>query len=443
MTRFGARVLVWMLLFFAGLAGPASAGGPIVALFEMEDRGSKVDGEILANLIDYLAARLTEGGYQVVPLDQVRERIRSLKSESSKVCYDQNCQIELGRELAAQKTLATKILRIGKSCQVTAVMYDLKRAATETAATEEATCEVDPLLEAVKKIALKLCAPLARAEQKADSNLAAFEALAKTVASEKAEKERMEKAWAIVSAIARDEQVQKKKRIEALKQYLASFPPDGPYCAEAERMLKELQSSALLIKTQPDHAEVFLGREAIGRSPLTQELRPGRYEIAARLPGHREARVTVNLEPEKSGEIILTLEPLPAPPPAPVAPVATVPPAEGANVRAALPERPMPALTLWGHVGVWSGVGCLALGAAGLGMGLKYASDFDGGDLSAEDKARTWTGVMWAGFGLGAALVATGVVLWLLAPGEAPGSGAGVGPTSDGRGLALSFGGRW
>jgi hypothetical protein len=141
------------LLIALLLAGQTAwASGPIVALFEMEDRGSKLDREVLINLIDYLAARLTEGGYQVVPLDQVRERILAVKAASTKACYDQHCQIELGRELAAQKTLATKILRIGKSCQVTAVLYDLQRATTETAATEEAACEVDPLLEAIKKL---------------------------------------------------------------------------------------------------------------------------------------------------------------------------------------------------------------------------------------------------------------------------------------------------
>jgi hypothetical protein len=141
---------------------PAAAGdGPIVALFDPQDKGSDLSPQTLENLADFLAARLAQGGYQVVPRDQIRERLRAAQKESYKECYDQSCQIELGRELAAQKTLATKILRIGDKCQVTAELYDLRRATTELAATAEAVCQQEAsLLEAVKSIAEQLVKPL-------------------------------------------------------------------------------------------------------------------------------------------------------------------------------------------------------------------------------------------------------------------------------------------
>jgi len=445
MPRTRTLGLVCALLSLGLAPAPALARGPIVALFGMEDRGEVLEQAVRDNLIEYLAARLTEGGFQVVPLDQVRERIRSLRLESVKACYDQNCQIELGRELAAQKTLATKILRIGKSCQVTAVLYDLKLAATESAATEEAVCEIDPLMEAVKKIATRLCAPLAAAELKADEGLAEFEELAKKVASERAAKKRMEQAWQLVAGIAKDDQVQKAKRVEALQKFLAAFPKDGPYYAEAERLLRELASSALLIKTNPDGAEIRVAGELIGRAPLTREFRPGQHEISASLAGHREARVTVSTEPERNGEVILTLEPLPPPPP--IAPVPVPPPAEaapGPEAAAGAPARPMHPLEVWGHVSLWTGVACLALGGVGLGVGLGYSADFEDGDLAAEDKARSMTGLMWAGLALGAVLTATGGILWGLAPDEPAAVVApSLAPTADGQGLGLSLGGRW
>lgn len=66
----------------------------------------------------------------------------------------------MGRELSAQKTLATTILKIGDSCQVTSVLYDLKKATTELAASAEASCEEKALLGAVRDVAERLSRPL-------------------------------------------------------------------------------------------------------------------------------------------------------------------------------------------------------------------------------------------------------------------------------------------
>jgi len=129
---------------------------PIVAVFDMEDRGAGLSKATLNNLTDYLAAMLTEGGYQVIPRTQIRERLKQQQTESYKQCFDQSCQIELGKELAAQKSLATKVLKIGKKCRVTGDLYDLKRAASERAATAGSGCSEDELLAAVEEVAAKL-----------------------------------------------------------------------------------------------------------------------------------------------------------------------------------------------------------------------------------------------------------------------------------------------
>jgi hypothetical protein len=127
-----------------------------VAVFDMEDRGAGLSRETLNNLTDYLAAMLTEGGYQVIPRDQIRERLKQQRKESYKKCFDQSCQIELGKEMAAQKSLATKVLKIGKKCRVTGDLYDLRRAASEKAATAGSGCSEDELLAAVEEVAAKL-----------------------------------------------------------------------------------------------------------------------------------------------------------------------------------------------------------------------------------------------------------------------------------------------
>ena len=153
--KYLATILIWAVLTTAGSAARADEK-PIVAVFDMEDRGSNVDKLILGNLTDYLSSRLAEGGYRVVPRDDIRARLKEQKTESYKECYDQSCQIELGRELAAEKTLSSKIMRIADTCQVTAVLYDLKKSATEKAANVEAKCDEASLLAAVKTIASNL-----------------------------------------------------------------------------------------------------------------------------------------------------------------------------------------------------------------------------------------------------------------------------------------------
>jgi len=133
-------------------AGP----GPILIVFDMEDRGSGLDTQVLTNLSDYLAVLMAEGGYQVVPRSQVKDRIKKQQLESKKECYDQSCQVELGRELAAQKSLATQIFKIGGVCRVTASLFDLRKAATEKAASGGGSCEEKELLAAVEQIAKKM-----------------------------------------------------------------------------------------------------------------------------------------------------------------------------------------------------------------------------------------------------------------------------------------------
>ncbi|NMB74482.1 MAG: hypothetical protein GYA21_05060 [Myxococcales bacterium] len=98
-------------------------------------------------------------------------------------------------------------------------------------------------------------------------------------------------------------------------------------------------------------------------------------------------------------------------------------------------ERPRSALNLWGHVTLWSGAGVSALGFAFLGLALKEANAYDIGEVGSLAKTRTFTGLMWASFGAGAALMAAGLTLWLLDDGTSatvaatplPGGGASVG----------------
>jgi hypothetical protein len=102
--------------------------------------------------------------------------------------------------------------------------------------------------------------------------------------------------------------------------------------------------------------------------------------------------------------------------------------------------------SLWGHVTFWGGVGLVAFGGAAAGLSASAASDYEAGDLGAEDTSKTWAGVMYAGFGIGAALITTGVLLWLLGPDEVQEgvvTTATVIPDVENGGAVLSIGWSW
>ncbi len=155
----GRLTLCVMFVFLQVSAVSAeTTNKPIVAVFDVEAKGAKdLDAAFLDGLSDFLAARLVETGqFQVVPRSALKERLAASKKESFKACYDQSCQIEMGRELAAEKTLAAQVVKLGSSCTITLRLFDLKRAATEKAATEQCNCDADAVLAGVKSALRKL-----------------------------------------------------------------------------------------------------------------------------------------------------------------------------------------------------------------------------------------------------------------------------------------------
>jgi hypothetical protein len=201
-----------VILFLVGGVFPAARAEepPIVAVFDMEDRGSGLGRASLDNLTDYLAALLAEGGHQVIPRSQIKERLKEQRKESYRQCFDQSCQVEMGRELAAQKSLSTQLMKIGSVCRVTASLYDLKKAATEKAATAGANCTENELLLAVEEVGRKL---LGKQVAEADPGAAA-EAPPAGIDREIEERERTEKAQrAIREWKAQAQQETKKKTL--------------------------------------------------------------------------------------------------------------------------------------------------------------------------------------------------------------------------------------
>lgn len=130
---------------------------PIVAVFDIEDQAGLLKVTTRRQLSEYLAAQVTKhAGYQVIPRDQLRRRLAQQKTESYKACFDQRCQIELGKAVAAGRSLATKLLRVGKQCALTSMLYDLKTETTLRAASVKMACDQEALLVGIERLAKEL-----------------------------------------------------------------------------------------------------------------------------------------------------------------------------------------------------------------------------------------------------------------------------------------------
>ncbi|MCA9556588.1 MAG: hypothetical protein KC933_41580, partial [Myxococcales bacterium] len=134
---------------------PAPAPGvrPVVLVFDLEDRSSRVDGPLLDQLSEYLVARLgSTNRFRIVPRAQLQARLRDEKRETYQACYDDACQIELGKALAAEKTLSTKLLQIGAQCAISATLSDLRSETTDESATVRTDCSSDAVLDGIDRL---------------------------------------------------------------------------------------------------------------------------------------------------------------------------------------------------------------------------------------------------------------------------------------------------
>ena len=62
-------VVSFFLVLGLGFAAIAAQEGPIIAVFDIQDKGSGIDKQTRDNLVDFLSARLAKAGYRVIPRD--------------------------------------------------------------------------------------------------------------------------------------------------------------------------------------------------------------------------------------------------------------------------------------------------------------------------------------------------------------------------------------
>lgn len=168
----GPRLLPFVLCACAtvacagGLAGSgrgplgrsSESNAPVVAVFDVHFERVPFDADLQEGMSAYVAGRLAEcGSYRVVPRDRVKALIARQKVASFQDLYERETQVELGRELAAGKSVATLVLRFGGRCVVSSTLFDLRAAITEKAATREGDCSEEAIGRSLRTVTAQLC----------------------------------------------------------------------------------------------------------------------------------------------------------------------------------------------------------------------------------------------------------------------------------------------
>ncbi len=247
---------------------------PIVAVFQIEDKSGTLTSRALDQLNDYLGSLLANKGYQVVPRSQLRKRLLETKKGTYKECYDESCQIEVGKELAAQKSLASQILKLGSRCKVTLSLFDLRKAASEGAGTASGGCSEDAVVESLEKAVVNLfegvngpSAPSRVLPGGESSGPGYAELAAKTVLEQKRRRSGLDGAWAEVVKIAIDKGMPHRARAVVLEKFLQDYSGDNPFESDARLML-----SCLAAGQEPRvMALVSAGEFQMGCSPEDSE----------------------------------------------------------------------------------------------------------------------------------------------------------------------------
>jgi len=118
--------------------------GPVVAVFRIQNDGSHLNARDLERLTDYLAAQLAATRrYAVVPKSAIKKALTREKRTSYEACFAEECQIEIGKELAAQQTLASKLTLFGSKCVFTLTFYDLRQATSVGGIAREGGCAIE------------------------------------------------------------------------------------------------------------------------------------------------------------------------------------------------------------------------------------------------------------------------------------------------------------
>jgi hypothetical protein len=138
-------------------ASDSQSDARVVAVMEVEDanvgRNDAVGNDLVRNLSDQLRIFVAQQGIKTIDRSA---QLQALKTESYQKCFDDSCQIELGKALAASHIVRSKITKFGARCVLNGELIDLTREVTIKAASAQGACQAEGFLEMSETLARDL-----------------------------------------------------------------------------------------------------------------------------------------------------------------------------------------------------------------------------------------------------------------------------------------------
>jgi uncharacterized protein (TIGR02145 family) len=319
------KSLVAVLLFFSLTAPTARADDKrqVVAVFKINVQRIDLTEDQIDMLTDLMSEELGLGGvFQVMPPGDIKQALLEQTKDSYKKCYDEKCQIEIGRQLSANKVLTTTVRRISSECRVTSSLYDLKQQATDIIVKEKVGCNESDLVKAVEKLAAKIRA--FRAGDKAlsdfDNKMLGEEVTDWNLKGKNLTIARFESKPAGAAVLVDNKLVCRRtpcsKSVPVgthrLSMQVEKYQEriDQVVISDGASFSWELTPNFgwLNVRSNPAALTVKLNGEPFGRTPVERkEISAGAFEVLVSSPCHYDAgeRVVVGKNEEKSVQITL------------------------------------------------------------------------------------------------------------------------------------------
>ena len=148
------------------LAAPASHNAAVAVVPVALGAESGLGAEDVEKFTEFLDASVGARGFKMVARSEVRLEADRLRQESYKDCYDESCQIEVGKAVAAQKVVIARWYRIASSCTLSLKLLDLRTLLATTVLEEDYPCTEAGLQKAIRAGVRVLPAPNVRVQRK-------------------------------------------------------------------------------------------------------------------------------------------------------------------------------------------------------------------------------------------------------------------------------------
>ncbi len=128
----------------------------VVAVMNVESKATSLDDQLLVNVGSQLRITIATKGIRTIDRGAIDGQIKEMKGQSYEACYDDQCQIELGKALAASHILRTQVTRFGRVCVLNGELIDLRAEVTVGAASAKGNCTDEGFLTMIDRVAQDL-----------------------------------------------------------------------------------------------------------------------------------------------------------------------------------------------------------------------------------------------------------------------------------------------